>query len=725
MTINFYFKIKKYKIMGSAIITVIVCYLVCLIFAIYANLNPSIPPETSINPWIAVASSLFDALKMIALSIDKASISAYINAGSYSALFGVGYVLASVFALIFTSISVILATVKTFKAKLQTILFSLFTKRDIYYIFSDSRSEVAVKFAEKLKRSKNSIVVLYITRASQKTQEGTEYKDMLLSKGFDVKTENFTEGLFKALFRRFGGKHRVFCYGLFSNDELSLRFAENFTTAILENKKFNILKEKEELTDEELLCFEHYKVLINYIRSDIDLNNNYSSRTCHIINTLSQYDIISTDFIMNNTIDRFVDINKISKTNNDGFNVSFLGFGKVNKQIYEKMIQAYQLWDDSINKVHYHILDRGSDVLALNSRNLYTDRNNNEVPFLYSVDAFCNGEDLLEYNTVNNHIKTIGKQAGRFSNDGFEIFIVSASNINDNIKIALSLRRSLFTNIVKDKLLNTYIFVRINEHSTAGFFKENNVEKDDNDKSHEFVITQQEFNKMDLIHPNHLIVPIVIFGEDDLISTFVPNHYHILDKLGMAAMKSYYRINDFCKARTSWLKMNKKETLANIETNYSLRVKLKVLDYTINNEYQISSMDGGNKDLSSKLKELIEKCDFSEINSKNPVFKLAGLEHNRWLANSYLHYKYEPLSFEQFISQNTVDGSFIVKNSNWTKENGVKHVCMVTNSKLSELRTLIYKNNVELKEKADYLTFYTDVHAIYDVISALKSLQNN
>ena len=715
--INFIIKIKKYKIIGSTLICLAFTYLVCLAFSIYANLYPSIAPSVEINPLIAVASSFFDALKMIAISIDKASISAYINAGSYSAAFGIGYVLTSIFALVFTSISVILLTVKTFKAKVHTLWNFVFTSQDMYYIFSDSKSEVALKFAENLKKAKTNIVILYVTRASQKTQEGTEYKDMLLTKGFHVKIENFTEGLFRALFRRFGSKHRVFCYGLFSDDNLSLKFAEDFATAIISNKQFKELEAKPVLSEQELSNLEKYKVLINYNDYDIDFNNNFSKRTLHIINTLSQYDIVSTDFIMNNTIDKFVDYEKITSKDNEGFNVSFLGFGKVNKYIFQKMAQAYQLWGDSINKVHYHILDKDSDAFSLENNNIYTSKDANG-PFLYSVDSYCNDLNLLEYEILNKHIEEVKANKNRFLKEGFEIFVIALGNMNSNIQTALSLRKALLNNLDEDQLSHTVIYVRISDKETGIFFQENNIEKDKKGASRSFVLTQNQFDQLNLANSD-LLAPIVMFGEDNLISSFIPNHYRVLDILGLAAMKSYYQISDLNEAKTTWLHLNKKETLANIEMNYSLKAKLKLLGYEIDENYQIITKD---KDISKEIKDRIVNSGFPKIDLANPIFKLASLEHNRWLANSYLVYKYEPLSFERFVEMNTIDGKFTKRPYNWTKENDIRHVCMVSNADLMKLRELIISKNGELKEKADALTFYTDINAISEVFVALKNL---
>ncbi len=719
--LNFFIKINKYKIVGSTIIPILAAYVVCLVFSIFANLNPAVPPEVKINPFIAIAGSFFDALKMFAISFDEATISAYVNLGPYYAAFGIGYVITSIFALTTASISVILFTVSAFKAKVISVCKFIFTKSDVYYIFSDPKSEVAVKFAENLQKDDNNVVILYVTRASQKTQEGTEYKDMLLGKGFHLKVENFTDGLFKALFRKFGSKHRVFFYGLFSDDSLSLKFAENFSQAIIESNKFKKLKDKNPLSEAELTMLDKFKVLINYNESDIDFNNNFSNRTLHIINTLSQYDIVSTDFIMNNTIDKFVEYEKITDVDNEGFNVSFLGFGKVNKNIFNKMIQSYQLWGDSINKVHYHILDENADNFSAENNNIYTKKDGN-IPFLYSVDSYCNGLNILEYEILNKHIQEIKTKENRFSENGFESFVISLGNINSNIQAALYLRKAILNNVEKKRLSKCVIFVRIHDKETGSFFKENNTEKNQSGASKSFVLTQQEFNSIKFSNAGNTLVPIVMFGEDNLISTFIPNHYRVLDLLGLMAMKSYYGIADFNEAKTKWFHLNKKETLANIETNYSLKAKLKLLGYEIDENYQIIN-NYSNKDIKKELQDKIANCGYPNIDPNNPVLKISNLEHNRWLANSYFVYKYEPLPFDKFVEINTVNNKFVKREYNWTKENDIQHVCMITNADLVKLRDLIIKSNPDLKQKADNLTFYTDINATCEVFSALNMIQ--
>lgn len=722
--INFYIKVRHFKIVGTTYLCVVFAYLVCLGFSLYANLNPVVPPETPLSPWVTIAGSFFDALKMMVLSLDKALLSPYFSAGPHNLVFGITYVVASILALIFTSISVVLVTFRMFGAKIATLWKRWFTRKDIFYIFADSRSPIALRFAEKLKSDKNNIVVVYISRASQKTQEGTEYKDSFVLRSFDIRTENFSTGLSKVIFRNFGKKHRVFVYGLLSEDDDALKLASNFTEAITNNKRFKQFNSEKPISPEHIKLVEDFKVFINYNNVDFDVNNNFSKKTLHIVNTLSQCDIVSTDFIMNNTIDKFVDFAKVSdKENNEGFHVSFLGFGKVNKEIFKKMAQAYQLWGDNINKVHYHIGDYNSEMHAAENNNLYTQPSKEiDPPFLYSVDSFCNGLDLTEYENINSHIKEIAKDKNRFSPKGFELFVISASEQNNDIEIATLLRKSLLINLGEERLKKSVIYVRINDSVTAETLKQNNMEKKDDGVS-SFVLSQEEFNACVNNIENTPLVPIVIFGEDALISTFVASHYQILEKLGTATMKSYYGLSSLNDAKNVWLRLNKSETLANIEVNYSLRAKLAVFDYIVDSNYVMKKKESDQVVSLKDFKSEIEDSGFPKVDLSKPIFKLASLEHNRWLTNSYLVYKYEPLSFDDFVKQNTSDNKFVTRKNNWTKDKGVKHVCMVSNKRLMELKDLIIAKDKGLEEKANNLAFYTDINAINEVFETLSEIE--
>ena len=106
----------------------------------------------------------------------------------------------------------------------------------------------------------------------------------------------------------------------------------------------------------------------------------------------------------------------------------------------------------------------------------------------------------------------------------------------------------------------------------------------------------------------------------------------------------------------------------------------------------------------------------------NKLMMLAELEHNRWLATSYLLYKYgqwKPSSYVDPANYNEKKQKFITSNPS-----GTKHICMTTNNGLKKLyiiqTTLDFKKDEE--EKALKLTFGNDIQAIIDV---LKYYQKN
>ena len=733
--LNLTLKIVKYKFIGTTLIAVIFAYLVCFGFALYANLYPINVKETAEAakevtnngsiPVAKIAASLFDAFKMLGVAFDKDAISGYFATpiNGYNFAFGLGYVIASVGALIFASITVILFISNSAFAKLSNFFktINIFKNHDMFYIFSDARVPVAAKVGEELK--KRGIVIMMVTRSSLKTQEGTEYRDSLIIKKFDVRTENFSQGLCSSLFRRFGRKRKVYVYGLFSNDESSIQLANNFTKAIKENKKFIKYTEDKgaNVKEKELEALKNFKVFVSYQETDIDINNNYSKETFRIVNTLSQYDIISTEFIINNQIGDFIDLDKIDKTPEDVFHVSFLGFGKINRPIYEKMTCAYQLWGDNTHKVSYHIVDRESKKYCSEQNNEYTKKDNNLAPFLYSVDDYCNGEDLREYEVIDKHIKNLVEKESkkRFNEKGFELFIISICDTTTDIQVSSLLRKALLKNVDKTKLKNTFIFVRVANETLRNNFIENNGK---------YIIGQEELTQNYINSPDRDVAPIIVFGESALMPKYISSHYNNLDDLAFAAFQAYEN-ND--KAKIKWLIQTKMGVNTNMATIYSLRTKMKLLGYNLDTKYKLTRANGkaiNKEEYIDDIKKQIEDCGFPQkYDLKNNVIKLASLEHNRWVASSYQIFKYSPLSFEEFDQLNETQYDVMVANKDEdfkTKYAGIKHVCMVDNKKLIEIGRTIAKQHPQLEEKAYNLTFYNDIKAMYLVFEALAKIND-
>ena len=798
--INFIIKIFGFKFYGSTTIPLVVVFVLCYLFALVPNLYPITaivdgqPEFGSNNVLVSIATSIFDAIKMFAVSFEKDAILNYFNAGGYYELFSIGYVFTSVSALLFASISIIVFTMKTFGAKIKTRWFLMFSKRDISYIFSDPKVPIASTLAQDL-LEKKKIVVMVITRSSQKTQEGTEYKDSLLMKGFDVRIENFSTGICRLIFSRFGRKRRTFVYGIFSNDDLSISLANAFQDTIekSENRKtsrlYKINKKRDELTTsveslntriitieenlentsidkeqsaklnkellkakaeleeknkellslkkEMLTAYRNFKVFVTYHEADIDLNNNYSKKTKHIINTLSEYDIISTDFVLNNPIDSFINIDKLDDISEGSMNVSFLGFGKINRPIFEKMTGAYQLWGDNTHKITYSILDRDSNKLAEFCNNEYTSKSTKdpEIPFLYKVQADCDQEDLTEFNTIEKYVERISKDKSRFTNTGFEHFIISVCDTNRDIKIATYLRKAIFK-YVSNNLTRCRIYVRISNNTLAQNFINNNTK--------DTIFRLTEYNNKYLYKKEAELpeVPIIVFGESALMSDYIANRYDKLYKLAIGTQKSYNKPTgneelDYINAELDIIGSNKMAFLQNTDAAYNMHIKTKLLGYDL--DYNFDIFDNSQKiyNIDDNFFATIDNYKFQveNINSKDDIIKLAQLEHNRWVAASYILNKFSKWDKEFFIKFNQTLATNQIKDKKpkrdiadkgfKTSSNDAVHICMLTNSGLYNLKQHIDKQKFDnvtedsIKKQSYKLVFTNDINQIKEMLKAL------
>ncbi len=856
-----------YKFLGNITLYVIICYAICVVFAMYANYHPQpvevdgviIQPEYG-DRWTVAATSFFDALKMMAVAFERDKIDAFIKSEEIAnRIFGYGYIGASVIALIFTSLTVILAYARNIHAKLMNWLRGIFLKKGTVYLFTDSKVTITLRLAEELKKD-GYVVITYLSRASQKTQEGTEFKDQFVGRSLDVRIEQYGQGIADLLFSRsqfplarhiFKTKRYVYC--LFSEDNTSISMADYFKRAVTKNLLFkttkrgiifddkyrnnngaidrlykalafgnpdervdayravaevlglgavinkrdfrvwrfarrykisddslgylissfdkdvkrvinpNIIKVKKwikrienlnktcEVKSKRIEALERFKVFITYHESDIDIINHYSDSTLQIVNTLSEYDMISSDFVLNNQITNFLNLqfdekNKDcsikEKINNDNMHVTFLGFGKINQPIFQKMTYAYQLWDDNENKVHYHILDRYADAYLESVKNIYTNKehadNNKDkyFPFLYSVSTEEDGKDLTDYQTVEAYISEVFKDKNRFSKDGFEIFVVSVINTATSVQVALALRRAILklqgNDNDKTRTLKTAIFVKISNTNVSRSFFSNS----------KFVKSQQDINDGLLLKEENrsedTLAPIIPFGENALMSRYVSTTHKLLNEVGRTAQKAY---DDTNRIKKSWLLSDKLSYLSNIMTAFSIKPKLALLNQRLDRGFHL--VDKNFIEHISSLEEFRQRevnevpLDYDKYS--NNVKLLAALEHNRWLVSNYIIHQSGQMSFESFKNKlKIVNEKPIVV----SKANGyANHVCMITNKGLEELRNqglahfrqmlkLENKSEEEINNNPTYLkaldrlynlTLVYDIKAMMYAFDALES----
>ena len=761
IAVVFIYKYARYKFVGNALRFIFYAYLICLFLSFIVNLNPldaekvkttydfyqgssSNPTVISLvnqeapknvsfnNGWIAVLSSFFDAAKMLTLAFDRSVIGPYFDQQGWRFAFGVVYVIASFFALLTTSLSVILFRGKSAWAKIKNFFkWFRFWDKEYYFIFSDSKSaEPTIKLGEVLKAS-NRIVVMYVSKASLKTQEGTEYRDALINQGFDVKSEGFNEEICSFLFNKYFGK-KVTVYGIFASDSASFELANNFKSAITDNTKFGDIEERlkkhkwdadEKKTPKRIKKdyerIRRFRVFVTYHDYDMDLVSNFSGSTLHIVNTLSQYDMVSSEFLLNNPIDNFIDLSE-EHPENDSLNVSFFGFGKINKPIFEKMTFAYQTSEDNVNKVHYHIYDKYSNEMVEHISNEYSAEKIQDAkgylgkPRLYHLKAECNGKDLTSYEILKQHFEGI-KDKNRFNENGFELFIVSAAKTNQDIQISFNLRDVLLKCFSKEKLQNTFIFVRISDVTVA-----DNLVKA---KANKNIVFRQKADD------EHKLVPIIIFGEDTNMEHFIKKTYDDILEKGRLAYGSYYQAKEEVwhswREKVEWLFSNKKELLSNTATVYSLSAKLNILGYKINKEGKIVCKDG-----TTPTETIIKKPSYppSEKDRSKSIYRVAALEHNRWLATNYYLCKHGQAKISDYCKNNTA--LYEEEKERWELDSKLdqktKHICMTTNKGLIKLYEESLKgikgNSEEIKKQVLKLVFDNDIDTMIRIFDSMKAV---
>ena len=215
---------------GKKVVFIAFTYVLCYVFSLFVNLSFEQITSDSGTTWqliansptqqnyaVSIVTSFWNALKMMSLSFDGAKVSAFFNVDVWGGLFGSAYILTSLTGAAFISLAVIMLFVKTAAINVKNFFLKVFTKKDVYFIFSDPKVTIAKKIGESLslknekrkvkenvkkeslinfylrKLRNEKIVIMVVTRSSLQTQEGTEYKDSLVASGFEVSTENYSD----------------------------------------------------------------------------------------------------------------------------------------------------------------------------------------------------------------------------------------------------------------------------------------------------------------------------------------------------------------------------------------------------------------------------------------------------------------------------------------------------------------------------------------------------
>lgn len=762
----FLYNLIRYRYLGNKYFYVFVSVLVLLMYSTYVNKSS----DLSISMF---GNIVFDTIAAAVGKVDTEKISWLFLPGEWNKWLVIFYFIASYTTFAFLSITVILNFAKLF---LNAFIFykrRIINGANVYYLFTDSRNETVIPLATKLldetKGRKNSVKV-FVSRASLKTQEGNEFRDMLVGLGIPVQAEKFSYRMARKIFNsRYSklhlfNKQQSFIYLLFSNDETTTKVATDFKEAILKNRKFDEIKKyitllnktkdkdkleklKENFNEKEYDLLQKIQIFVTYQETDLDILHNFSGETLHIMNTLSKYDMIASRFVFDNPISQLVDLNNIKlKEDNKHLNVTLLGFGVVDRAIFERMTFSYQLYGDNINKVNYHVLDRDADSLIKPYVNEYTDRNNSV--YLYSIDSAFDGEDLRHYETIDRYISSLQNNPNRFQNDGFEIFVISVINSNNDLNIALNLRRAILK-YFNDRCEQVVIYVRVAERLIGEQFRDSNLSFTYENLSH--IHEVKDFDKKTDVEKEayfnsfkdeeerkaaekrlikDLKAPIILFGNDAIMSTYLAREHKYFMGFAENAWKSYQleqAYNNYSETQLDrlWLKQNKQEVKNNTDYVLSLRTKLSLFGYKLNlnkqeNQYLMVPGDDVSILTSGENEEtFLERTKLKdETGDVAKVLKIADMEHNRWLQSNNQRFRY---LFKDYTKEKDEDLFGVNKDTNEKEitrkyNDNTQHICMITNEGLRDFYKYVEKKNSEYKDVALKLVYTNDIVQLRTII---------
>ena len=768
----------KYRYIGSFTIYLISSYILCLLFSLITNIYP---PEGLINNnefVLAIMVSFFDAIKMMLSNFSTDVITSYINSNIiWMNVFGIAYIITSFIALVATSISVILIFIKTLKPKANNFIRKNINKKNNVFIYTETDVKISLKLAKHL-RDNGYVVKIILSRDSQDSGSGQEFKKQLTMAGFEVLTENSSSNFASFIIKnnwKINNEKETIIYGLFSDDEKNVSFANQFKKAICNskiyyltevnkialddelynkikneyneikdykmakqrgklikdvdavrnniynNKKYLNIEDKNEINklqeeekirikEEDYMRINRLKVFVSYQDFDCNCIYKYNLETKGIINSISEYDIVSTNFIMDNPISNFIDINKIIKEkeiNLGNMNVNFLGFGNVNQAIFNKMLQAYQLFSDNEYRINYTISAFNAKEMVEAYRSIYSNYekkfdtdNYLKVPHLYDLNVAFDNIDLNNIHFIELYIKKMVEDNKHFAKNGFEMFVVACKKSNMNARISYYLRQAILSLVPVEKRDKTIVFTRMSNSETIDIFNNN-----------DFVFRQNEFlkgfNSKKYLELNCPSCPIVIMGEDAFISDYVNNHYNKAIELSLK-MDAYHLMNTLnikpdsfelrkfiAKQKIKWQNTPKEQIMVNVSPFYQLRAKLNALGLDLNRDYKVVNKDNNiiSKEQFDKiLKEIFNENNIDEFGLKRTDNiigeRLLEMEHNRWIMAAYLTYRYLPYEIDKF-NHSPLN----------TKNKDLRaHICMTTNKGLKDLEKLVFNNPKMTKE---------------------------
>ena len=431
------------------------------------------------------------------------------------------------------------------------------------------------------------------------------------------------------------------------------------------------------------------------------------------VTCFNKYELFARKFLMDYPITKYIPRNFFEDKNcalkeDKKINVVFLGFGKVNLELFKMMAMEFQFASYNkkkeqfyVNQVNYYLYDN-------NKNNL----NENAIAILESdLDKMYKNADLEKMEKVCNIYKkadnvysyeTKEELSNLINNDSYTYIVVSLESDLENVAYAQNLVGFLEEG-------NYKVFARVKEDA---LYNEKNKTKQDN--------------------------LITYFGKEDIL-----NHDNIVnEKLIEFAQRTnmiYSKNSPITKKEIlAWQKIILVKQYANIYQSISMFFKLNLMGFDI---VKKEDLDGFKTVSKEEFENVCPKVDYNSLKYedyfKDNLYNLIGfIEHSRWNAH-FLLSGYKPMNFSEFAPLNGEGRSSHQKHGMIKK-----HACLTSNykglDKLIKTQYLMdeYKeryiecdidkiaaksyNSKAFKECAK--TYYYDfmiVNEIYDILDVL------
>ncbi len=365
-----------------------------------------------------------------------------------------------------------------------------------------------------------------------------------------------------------------------------------------------------------------------------------------------RYELMARRFLIDHPITKYIpkdfyNDNLTLKPEKE-INVVFLGFGKVNYELFKLMSTQFQFAKEKDGKlcsapVHYYILE--NNEACFNNEHFICLLNDYEQLFtatdLPPAEKICDLKDALPADA--HSAKTRKLLRSLVNKDNYTYFIISMSEDFEDAAFAYKLKETFDQD-------NTYkIFVRA--------------------KSPE----HQQLNEGDQ--------SIVFFGETS--SCF--SHENIVnDDLRRLAQNVNDLYHDYTQDRLTqlrcWQKLPIVEQYSNLNAAINIYFKLALLGFTIKKG---RGQGLSEQDFQAACPNAFMQKDagFEYFADTKTANVLAFIEHSRWNAY-YLLTGYKPLPFDQFVWGVNDKGFDVLQHKNIAKR---RHACLTTYAGLKQL----------------------------------------